>query len=291
MKTFAFSNLPQRVVFGPGSLAALGTEIQRIGASRALVLSTPEQAALAFALKAQLGDCCVGVFDRARMHVPMEIVREAIDEARRLRADCVVAAGGGSTIGLGKAIALESRLPVIAVPTTYAGSEVTSIYGVTEAGIKKTGRDLQVLPKTVIYDPSLTLTLPVGMTVVSGINGIAHAAESLYAHDGNPIVALLAEEGIRAIAAALPAIARAPGDITARGDALYGAWLCGTVLGQVSMGLHHKLCHTLGGAFDLPHAETHTIVLPHALAYNAPAIPDVRLNCAAIMEMRNCSAP
>jgi maleylacetate reductase len=159
------------------------------------------------------------------------------------------------------------------VPTTYAGSEVTPIYGLTEGGLKKTGRDLRVLPRTVIYDPRLTLTLPLGLTITSAINAIAHAAEGLYAHDGNPVIGLMAEEGIRASAAALPLLASNPTDLRARSDALYGAWLCGTVLGAVSMGLHHKLCHTLGGTFNLPHAEVHTVILPHALMYNADAAP------------------
>ena len=172
-----------------------------------------------------------------------------------------------------KAIALDSGLPIVAIPTTYAGSEMTPIYGITEAGLKKTGRDPRVLPRTVIYDPELSLSLPLDLTITSGLNAIAHAAEGLYAHDGNPITALTAEEGIRATAAALPRLFTNPRDVAARGDALYGAWLCGTVLGAVAMGLHHKLCHTLGGSFNLPHAEVHTVVLPHALAYNAPQAP------------------
>jgi alcohol dehydrogenase class IV len=150
---------------------------------------------------------------------------------------------------------------------------MTPIYGITEGGLKKTGKDLRVLPRTVLYDPELTLTLPAGLSVTSGINAIAHAAEGLYAHDGNPVVALMAEEGIRASAAALAPLQADPQDLAARGDALYGAWLCGTVLGSVAMGLHHKLCHTLGGSFNLPHAEVHTVILPHALAYNAAAAP------------------
>jgi alcohol dehydrogenase class IV len=221
-----------------------------------------------------LGARAAGIFPRAVMHVPIETAREASDEARRLGADCAVAIGGGSTTGLGKAIALGSGLPIIAIPTTYAGSEMTSIYGLTEAGVKKTGRDLRVLPRTVIYDPELSLSLPIGLTVTSGLNAIAHAAEGLYAFDGNPIVSLMAEEGIRAIAAALPRLAAQPTDLDARGDALYGAWLCGSVLGAVAMGLHHKLCHTLGGSFNLPHAEVHTVVLPHAMAYNASEAPE-----------------
>jgi alcohol dehydrogenase class IV len=157
---------------------------------------------------------------------------------------------------------------------------VTPIWGLTEGGVKKTGRDARVLPKTVIYDPELTLTLPLALTVTSALNAIAHGCEGLYAHDGNPVVALMAEEGIRASAAALPALQRDPRDIEARGDALAGAWLCGVVLGSVAMGLHHKLCHTLGGTFNLPHAETHTVVLPHALAYNAAAAPEAMARIA-----------
>ncbi len=160
-----------------------------------------------------------------------------------------MAIGGGSTTGLGKAIALNSGLPIVAIPTTYAGSEVTAIYGLTEGGVKKTGRDPRVLPRTVIYDPELTLTLPYAMTVTSAFNAIAHAAEGLYAPDANPVIALMAEEGIRASAAALSPFQADPRDLDARSDALYGAWLCGTVQGAITMGLHHKLCHTLGGSF------------------------------------------
>jgi maleylacetate reductase len=212
------------------------------------------------------------------MHVPIEVARAARDVARKLGADCAVAIGGGSTIGLGKAIALDSGLPILAIPTTYAGSEMTTIYGLTEAGMKKTGRDTRVLPRTVIYDPELTMGLPVEMSVTSGMNAIAHAAEGLYATNSNPILDLMAEEGIAALGRALPKIAaskggRDPGTVEARSDALYGAWLCGTVLAGVDMALHHKLCHTLGGSFDLPHAQTHTVVLPQALAYNAAAAP------------------
>jgi len=237
------------------------------------VLSTPEQRASAEMVATLLGPRAAGVFDRAVMHVPIETAREARELAKKLGADCAVAIGGGSTTGLGKAIALDSGLPILAIPTTYAGSEMTPIYGITEAGLKKTGRDLRVLPRTVIYDPELTLSLPVALSVTSGINAIAHAAEGLYAVDSNPIMDLMAEEGIAAIGRALPAIKKEANNMAARSDALYGAWLCGTVLGHVGMALHHKLCHTLGGSFNLPHAETHTIVLPHALAYNAREAP------------------
>jgi maleylacetate reductase len=275
MAPFTYTAQPSRVVFGAGTLQHLGREIEALGRRRALVLATAQQADSARRIADLLGTRAAGIFAQARMHVPIETARAARDEARRLGADCAVAIGGGSTVGLGKAIALESALdggfPILAIPTTYAGSEMTPIYGLTEGGVKKTGRDLRVLPKTVIYDPELTLTLPLGLTLTSALNAIAHAAEGLYAHDGNPIMALMAEEGIRAAAAALPRLAANPHDLDARGDALYAAWLCGSVLGNVSMGLHHKLCHTLGGTFDLPHAEVHTVILPHALTYNAGA--------------------
>jgi maleylacetate reductase len=273
MRDFIYTGHPQRVLFGAGSLRHLAREIDALGARRALVLSTPEQRSQAQRVVEMLGAQAAGIFDRAVMHVPIETAREAREVARKLDADCAVAIGGGSTTGLGKAIALDSGLPILAIPTTYAGSEMTPIYGLTEAGLKKTGKDPRVLPRTVIYDPELSRTLPVGLSVTSGINAIAHAAEGLYAQDSNPVMDLMAREGIAAIARALPLIRLQPDDIEARADALYGAWLCGSVLGGVGMALHHKLCHTLGGSFNLPHAEVHTVVLPHAIAFNADAAP------------------
>src|SRR5215831_15699651 len=231
MRSFAYTQLPGRVVFGVGALAELPREIERLGAKRALVLATPEQQAQAEDVARRLGDRCAGVFARAVMHVPIETAREARAEARRVGADCAVAIGGGSTTGLGKAIALESSLPILAIPTTYAGSEMTPIYGITEGGQKKTGRDARVLPRTVIYDPALTVGLPVGLSVTSGMNAIAHAVEGLYAQDSNPVMSLMAEEGIRALAAGIPAVFSDPADLEARSRCLYGAWLCGTVLG------------------------------------------------------------
>jgi len=277
---FAYNALAYRVVFGAGCLDELPREIERLGAKRAIVLSTPEQAAQGEDVARRLGDRCAGVFPRAAMHVPIETARAAREEAKRLGADCAVAIGGGSTTGLGKAIALESALPILAIPTTYAGSEMTPIYGITEAGLKKTGRDARVLPRTVIYDPALTVGLPVALSVTSGMNAIAHAVEGLYAQDANPIMSMMAEEGIRALAQGLPRVAESPADLDARAGCLYGAWLCGAVLGSVGMALHHKLCHTLGGTWNLPHAETHTVILPHAAAYNAPAVAEAMTRVA-----------
>jgi maleylacetate reductase len=280
MDRFVYTANPSRIVFGADSIDQLPAEIDRLGARRALLLCTPNQRGQAEAIADRLPGRVAFIFDEATMHVPIEIARKARALASELKADCALAIGGGSTIGLGKAIALESGLPIIAVPTTYAGSEVTPIYGITEGGLKKTGRDPRVLPSVVVYDPRLTLSLPMDLTVTSAINAMAHAAEGLYAHDGNPVIALMAEEGIRACAASLQPLRDNPRDLPARSLALYGAWLCGTVLGAVSMGLHHKLCHTLGGTFDLPHAPVHTVVLPHALQYNAGAAPEAMARIA-----------
>lgn len=288
MQSFTYVAQPARVVFGPGRIATIADEVEALGCRRALVLCTPHQRAQAEQVADLLGARSAGVYDQAVMHVPIEVARAARAHAESIGADCAVAVGGGSTIGLGKAIAMESGIPIIAVPTTYAGSEMTPIYGITEAGVKTTGKDVRVLPRTVIYDPDLTATLPVGLSVVSGINAIAHAAEGLYAHDGNPVMALMAEEGIRALADGLKRLT-AGADDAGRSDCLYGAWLCGTVLGHVGMALHHKLCHTLGGSFNLSHAETHTIVLPHALAYNTPAAPEAMARVARALGARDAA--
>jgi len=274
MRGFVYDQPATRVIFGAGSLDRLSEEVRRLGAKRALVLATPEQRNIAEDAARRLGAMSAGVYAEAVMHVPVETARAAREEARRRSADCYVAVGGGSTVGLGKAIALESGMPIVAVPTTYAGSEMTAIYGITEAGIKKTGKDRKVLPTTVIYDPALTLTLPPRIAGPSGINAMAHCVEALYAQDANPIISLLALEGIRALARSLPTVVRELQNLEARGEALYGAWLGGTVLGAVGMALHHKLCHTLGGTFNLPHAEVHTVILPYATAYNRDAAPE-----------------
>jgi maleylacetate reductase len=272
-RAFTYTALPMRVRFGAGSLAALPDEVAALGLTRVLVLCSPEQEDTGEQVAAALGDRAAGVLAEARVHVPVEVAARARDRARELGADGCVAVGGGSAVGLGKAIALAHGLPVIAVPTTYAGSEMTPVWGLTEAGEKRTGRDPRVLPVSVVYDPELTLGLPAAMSATSGVNAVAHAVEALYAPDASPIVSLMAEEGVRALAAALPRVVADGGDLDARTDAQYGAWLCGAVLGATTMGLHHKLCHTLGGTLDLPHAPTHTVVLPHALAFNQPAAP------------------
>ncbi|MBR8638721.1 maleylacetate reductase [Streptomyces tuirus] len=271
---FSHETRPVRVVFRPGAaVTATPGEAARLGLRRLLVVCGGRGEPVARAVADALGDACAGVHAEARMHVPVEDAVRAVAAVRAAGADGCVAVGGGSAIGLGKAIALRTGLPLIAVPSTYSGSEMTPVWGLTEHGSKRTGRDPVVQPRSVVYDPRLTLSLPVPLTVTSGVNALAHAVEALYAPDASPLISVMAEEGVRAMAEALPRLAADPKDLDARGRALYAAWLCGACLGATTMGLHHKVCHVLGGTSGLPHAETHTVVLPYALAYNAPAVP------------------
>lgn len=274
MREFISQIAASRVVFGVGAVQHLKQELQYLAVHKVLILSTPGQVALAEKIAAMLDHIEVTIHAKAIMHVPIESAREARQIAQHLAVDCVVAVGGGSTIGLAKAIVLEYQVPILAIPTTYAGSEMTPVYGITENGIKKTGKDSRVLAKTVIYDPELTLNLPITLSTASGINAIAHAVEGLYAQNGNPLMSLLAEEGIKSMAEGLQQLKLGAQNIAARSQCLYGAWLCGYVLGHVGMALHHKLCHSLGGSFNLPHAATHSIILPHAVAYNEHAAPE-----------------
>lgn len=273
--SFTYAGAPARIVFGNGARAGIGEWVERLGCRRALILSTPGRAADAEACAAMLGSLAAGAFTGAVMHTPVEVTETALARVRELEADCLVAVGGGSTTGLSKAIAHRTDLPQIVLATTYAGSEVTPILGQTADGKKTTLRDLKVLPEVVIYDPELTLGLPLTVSVASGLNAIAHAAEGLYAEDRNPVATLFAVEGLKAMHEALPQLVAAPRDLDARTRALYGAWLCGMVLGSVGMSLHHKICHVLGGTFELPHAETHAVMLPHTIGFNAEAVPDL----------------
>ncbi|MGI5347288.1 maleylacetate reductase [Streptomyces sp. CA-250714] len=273
---FVHESRPGRVVFAAGARTRLLEEVDRLGLHRLIVVCTPEQVGLAEELTSPLGHRIAELHPHATMHVPVAVASKAIARSREIGADGCVAIGGGSAIGLAKGIAKDTGLPIVALPTTYAGSEMTPVWGLSDAGRKTTGRDPRVLPVTVLYDPQLTLTLPPAFSVTSGLNALAHSAEALYAPDGSPITALIAAESVRALAGALPRLVTDPRDIDARSAALYGAWLAGSVLGSTTMSLHHKLCHILGGTFDLPHAETHTAVLPHVLAVNLPAAPQAR---------------
>jgi maleylacetate reductase len=260
---------PVRVRLGAGLRREIGAEMTALGWSRALVLTTKEQVACGETVRAELGSMALGVFSQATMHTPIEITEAGLRAAKG--ADCIVAIGGGSTIGLAKAIALRTDLPQIVLPTTYAGSEATPVLGQTANGVKETLRSPKVQPEVILYDPELVVTLPAKLTVTSGLNAMAHAVEALYARDATPLSTQLALSGIRVFKQGLPRVVADLGNLSAREDTQFGAWLCGTVLAQVGMALHHKLCHTLGGSFDLPHAETHAILLPHSAAYNAAA--------------------
>jgi maleylacetate reductase len=271
-RPFVFPGLATRVVFGHGTLSQVPAELARLGRKRALVLSTPHQENQAEALARALGSSAAGVFSGAAMHTPIGVTELAVAAYAKAGADCVISLGGGSTTGLGKAIATRTGADQIVVPTTYAGSEMTDILGETAAGEKITRRDASIRPEVVVYDVDLTLSLPVGLTVTSALNAIAHAMEGFYAPDRHPITEALSRDAMVAFARAIPALMSDPQNAAARGDALYAAWGCATTLGHVTMALHHKLAHVLGGSFGLPHAETHAVLLPHTTAYNEPAV-------------------
>lgn len=274
-RPFVFPGLATRVVFGHGTLAQVPAELARMGHGRALVLSTPQQAEQAEALVAALGARAVGLFAEAAMHTPVDVTNRAVEAFRRLGGDCVVALGGGSTTGLGKAIATRTGADQLVIPTTYAGSEMTDILGETAEGEKVTRRDPSIRPEVVVYDVDLTLGLPAGLTMTSALNAIAHAMEGFYAPDRNPVTEALSRDALAAFGTALPILRENPSEARARAQALYAAWGCSVTLGQVSMALHHKLAHVLGGSFGLPHAETHAILLPHTAAFNESAVPDL----------------
>lgn len=270
---FDYRALPWNIVFGAGSVKRLPVELDKLGFSRALVLTTPQQQKQGERLVELLGDRAAGLFHQAVMHVPAATVDAVIDAVEAARADCTVAIGGGSTTGLGKALALKLDLPNVVIPTSYAGSEMTNIWGITENERKVTGREDKVVPNLTIYDPELTLTLPPRFAAASGLNAMAQAAVNVASGEVNPIVTMMATEAVRALYSSLPRVISEPENINARAEALYGACLAGASLGTGTTSLHHRLCHTFGGTFNTPHAETHTVLLPHSVAYNANAAP------------------
>jgi maleylacetate reductase len=278
-----------RVGFGAGTLERLGTELDMLGVARALCVTTPRRDATTERVVAELGDRLAGICDIAAMHVPADRVQRAVADVDRIRPDSLVAVGGGSAIGLAKAIARERPLPIVAVPTTYAGSEMTSIWGITSGDTKTTGRDPAVAPRLVIYDPVLTLALPAHTSAASGMNAMAHAVEAMYASNASPIAAAAAEEAVRTLARALPSVVVTPRDLDARTLALRGAHAAAVALELAPMGLHHKLCHVLGG-FGLPHAETHAALLPHVVAFNAPAAPEAMARIAGALGVNDAAA-
>ena len=273
LHAFTYDALPGRVIFGVGALDQVAGEVEAIGAQRAMLISGPHERDVAATLSRSLGSRLVGTFEDVRPHIPTDLATAARAAATELDADLLITLGGGSTTGLGKAIALERGTPILAIPTTYAGSEMTPIWGVTDGNRKQTGRDPRVLPRVVVYDPVLTLSLPARLSASSGMNAMAHCVEASYVEGTSPVVTAMALEGIRTLARALPRVLGAPEDLEVRSDLLYAAYLAGSSLAAAGSGLHHKICHVLGGAYDLPHAETHALILPHAVAFDAPAMP------------------
>lgn len=265
--------LDSRVLFGPGSLATVPDESRRLGCAAVLLIAGAAAKPRADEVAAALGERLAGRIDGVVPHVPEQLAEDAVRLAAEVGADGLVCIGGGSATGLAKAVARTRRTPILAVPTTYAGSEMTPVWGVTAGGRKATGTDPAVRPRTVVYDPLLTVTMPPGVTAASGMNAAAHCVAALTARHAGPLTALFAEQGLRALATALPACVDRPDDLAARGQALEGAWLAGLALAGAGTGLHHKVCHVLGGSFGLPHADTHAAVLPHATAFDAGAAP------------------
>ena len=263
-----------RVVFGVGALAQVPSEVERWGVRRVVLVASASASQAVQRLAQSLGDLVVARIEDARAHVPVALAESASADAHQSGADAIVAVGGGSSIGLAKAIARRLGLPILAVPTTYAGSEMTAIWGETADRRKQTGRDPGVLPRTVVYDPELTLSLPADVSAASGMNALAHLVEGLYAPGMSPVQALQAVEGVRALASALPAVVASPDDLAAREEALYGAWLAGWTLGTTGMGVHHKACHVLGGSYGLPHAGVHSALLAYSAQFNAGAAPE-----------------
>jgi maleylacetate reductase len=279
MTPFTYEEVGGRVVFGSGTLGRLPQELDALGAATVLLVAGDRHARPILDL---LGDRVVGHFRAVVQHVPEAAAAEARALEAELQPDALLAVGGGSAMGFGKAIALADDAPLVAVPTTYSGSEMTTIWGLSEGGHKRTGTDPRVKPRLVVYDPELTLGLPPRVAGPSGMNALAHCVEALYGPRANPVASLVALEGIRALHRSLPAVCATPGDLEARTDALYGAYLGGTALASAGTALHHKTCHVLGGMFGLDHGDTNAVVLGHALAYNAPAIPEAlaRIECA-----------
>ncbi|XVQ06457.1 maleylacetate reductase [Spirillospora sp. CA-255316] len=280
---FVHDTLGQRVRFASGEAAEqLADEITHLRAGRVLVIAAEPERTLAERVCERVP--VVAWHHEVAMHVPLPVAERARAVALEHNVDAVVSVGGGSTTGLAKAVALTTGVPIVAIPTTYSGSEATNVWGVTEGDRKMTGVDPRVLPRTVIYDAELTLTLPVATSVASGLNALAHCVDSFWAPRADPINAAFAGEGIRALRSGLPQVAADPGGLSGREVALHGAYVSAVAFASAGSGLHHKICHVLGGMFDLPHAQTHAVVLPHVLAFNAPSAPEVERRIAVAFD-------
>jgi alcohol dehydrogenase class IV len=280
---FEHETQPQRVLFGSGEAAAnVSREVQRLGGAAVMIIATATERGLTDRLGAEIPVALR--YSDIVMHVPVEVADRARIAAAEHDIDLLLCVGGGSTTGLAKAIALTTGLPIIAVPTTYAGSEATNVWGLTDGETKTTGVDARVLPRSIVYDAALTLSLPVSISMASGLNALAHCVDSMWAPRTDPIDQAIAAEGIQSLRRGLPAVAADPTGLDGREQTLYGAYLSAVAFASAGSGLHHKICHVLGGKYNLPHAQTHAIVLPHVLALNAPAAPDAERRIAAAFD-------
>lgn len=291
MRQFSYEPPRQRIVFGAGAARRdLAAECDRLGVRRLLLITTPGERARRRDVLAPLGERIAGEFTDVREHVPAPVAEQARGAASGLAADALLSIGGGSATGTAKAVALELKLPIIAVPTTYAGSEVTPVWGLTSQRRKTTGRSPDVLPRTVVYDPELTVSLPAEVTAASGLNAVAHCVEALALPGTDPITAMFAEAGIRVLASALPAAVQDGAYVDARAGALYGAYLAGTAFAVAGSGVHHKICHVLGGRFDLPHAQTHAVLLPQVALHFERTAPDAMERVASALGTESAAA-
>lgn len=272
-RAFVHETRAARVVFGAGRATGnVVAEIERMRATRAMLIASGSQSALAEGVRAVAPVAMI--WSDVAQHVPVEVAERARRAADEAGVDVLVAIGGGSATGLAKAVALTTGIPIIVVPTTYAGSEATDVWGLTENGRKVTGTDPRVLPSSIVYDPQLTASLPRGLAIASGLNALAHCVDSLWAPRADPLNAALATEGARALHAGMRRIARDSSDGPGGEEMLLGSYLAATAFASAGSGLHHKICHVLGGTYGLPHAETHAIVLPYVAAFTLPSAPD-----------------
>ncbi len=275
MDKFTHMSYPARVLLGSGQICQLPDEVSALGAKRVMFCCTESRMAQVQRISGLLGESAVGICSDAKIFVPMSAVEKGRAAAIEHQADCLVSFGGGTAVGLAKAIALELGLPIIAIPTTYSGSETTHIQGIIHHdGVRRNNYDLRMLPKTLIYDPELAFDLPKDTSIASGLNAIAHAISSFLGKNANPVTDMFAEVGIREMSSALIGIARDPKDLVSRTQAFLGSWLCGTTVISAGTTLHHKMVHVLGGGWDLPHGPTHGIMLPHSTAYVSGVQPD-----------------
>jgi maleylacetate reductase len=281
--TFTYDTHEVRVVFGAGSLTSLPDELERCGLRKVMLLTTPRRSPDRDNVLTLLGARMAGEFSGAKLHVPVEVVAEARAAVDQSAPESLLAFGGGSAIGLGKALAFETKLPLGVIATTYSGSEMTAVWGNSDGKMKRTFRNTEVAPRMVLYDPELTYGLSAAVSAASGMNAIAHCVEAEYAPERGPVTSWFALEGLKRMASALPVVITEPENAEARHDALLGAHFAGRSLDMTSMGLEHKLAHVMGGRFGLNHAEAHAALVPWVTAWNAPAAPQAMERMAAAL--------